>query len=60
MTASNSLEPSEYLPMHSGNSIKYAVFGSAAALILVPELASFKPASLFIQHWNLKALKPRV
>lgn len=58
MTASNSLGPSEYLSMHSGKSINYVVFGSAAALLLVPELVSLKPTSLFIQHWNSRHLSP--
>lgn len=58
MTVSNSLEPSEYLSMHSGDSINYVVFGSAPALLLVPELVSFKPASLFIQHSTSRHLNP--
>lgn len=37
--------PPEYLSMHSGNSVNYAKFGSAAVLFLVPELVSLKPAS---------------
>lgn len=47
MTASNAMGPSEYLSIHSGNSVNYAKLGSAAVLLLVPELVSLKPASLF-------------
>lgn len=43
VTASSSVGPSECLSTHSGNSVNYAKFGSAAVLLLTPELASLKP-----------------